>query len=486
MTSHAGNMNIDDTTTASMSNAQSSLNHRWSKLMTWLRIHGMKTGADDLLVECKETPTAGNGLFARTSCPPSSLLFGVPPQVLMNIRTLKSLHPTSGSTPLTAIQMISLHLYINRPRGSEDSPDPRYGPYISTLPREFDSHPLTWLVRSKSDMESGDVPLLSYLPPSVRASLIKLHDRFCQDWAAVRAYLTANSYICSKYDAYLDDVNDSTSNYIWAWLNVNTRCIFYRLKSSKEDPDNLTLCPILDFANHTSIGSHMTLVPSEADIWDTAPVKSIGKGFRFLSPADASLQEGEEVFLTYGGHPNRTLFVEYGFVNKSLGEAEIVDGEVDVQDVVESLILDHKSGAFVKSVLEDEGYWGDWTLYCSAESAQPSWRAITALRLHHLVVSNNTIHDNAIQPWRDVIAGKQEMISDGNEIAWKQSLIAICDTLIARAQASLHSLKSDGAEEHSSSNGWLPWMRENIRTLWREELLVAVVVKQRALRGDDF
>ncbi|KAG1756803.1 uncharacterized protein EDB91DRAFT_1233525 [Suillus paluster] len=434
-------------------------------------------------IDAESRISAGNGLFVRTSCPPSSLLFVVPPQALMNIKTLKSLHPTSGPTPLTATQMISLHLCINRPHGSEDSPDPHYGPYISTLPREFDSHPLTWLVRSKSGIESGGVPLLGYLPPSVRASLVKLHDRFCQDWAAVRAYLTANSYVSSNYDAHLDDVDGSTRNYAWAWLNVNTRCIYYRLKPSKEDPDNLTLCPILDFANHTPNGLHMTPVPSEADIWDTAPVKPIGKGFRFVSPADESVQEGEEIFLTYGAHPNRTLFIEYGFVNKSSAEPDVTDGEVDVQDVVESLILDQKSGAFVKSVLEDEGYWGDWTLYCSAESAQPSWRLITALRLHHLVVNNN-IHDNAIQPWRDVIAGKQETISVGNEIAWKQSLITICDTLITRAQTSLRYLKSDDAEMYS--DGWLPWMRENIRTLWREELLVATVVKQCILRGDDF
>ncbi|KAG1789836.1 uncharacterized protein HD556DRAFT_758690 [Suillus plorans] len=483
---HSGN-NVNFSMMASISNSQSSLNYRWPKLLAWLRTRGMKTGTGDLLVECKETPTAGNGLFARTLCTPSSLLFAMPPQALMNIRTLKSLHPTSGPTPLTATQMISLHLYINRPHGSEDSLDPHYGPYISTLPREFDSHPLTWIVRSKRGLESGGVPLLKYLPPSVHASLVKLHDRFCQDWDAIRAYLTANSYISSKYDAYLDNNDVSTSNYAWAWLNVNTRCIYYRLKASKEDPDNLTLCPILDFANHTPNRLHsMTPAPSEADIWDSAPVKQIG--FRFLSPADASVQEGEEIFLAYGAHPNRTLFVEYGFVNESLGNVEITDGEVDVQDVVDSLILDHKSGVFVKSVLEDEGYWGDWTLYCSAESAQPSWRLITALRLHCLFVSNNTIHHNAIQSWRDVIAGKREMISDGNELAWKESLITICDTIITKAQAGLDSLENDGAEEygHSGSDRWLPWMCENIRTLWREELLIAAAVKERTLRGDDF
>jgi hypothetical protein len=42
---------------ASTSSAQSLLNYRWSKLLAWLKTQGMKTGADDLLVECKETPS---------------------------------------------------------------------------------------------------------------------------------------------------------------------------------------------------------------------------------------------------------------------------------------------------------------------------------------------------------------------------------------------------------------------------------------------
>lgn len=80
------------------------------------------------------------------------------------------------------------------------------------------------------------------------------------------------------------------------------------------------------------------------------------------------------------------------------------------------------------------------------------------------------------------------MISDGNELAWKESLITICDTIITKAQAGLDSLENDGAEEYGHGGGdrWLPWMCENIRTLWREELLIATAVKERTLRGDDF
>ena len=111
---------------------------------------------------------------------------------------------------------------------------------------------------------------------------------------------------------------------------------------------------------------------------------------------------------------------------------------------------------------------------------------MTALRLHHLVTSNNTIDDDTVQRWCNVIDGREEIICDGNEMAWRQSLVTVCDALIIRAQASLHDLEKEGLVEHSGNEAWLPWMRENIGILWREELLVAEAVKQCTLRGDDF
>jgi hypothetical protein len=58
---------------------------------------------------------------------------------------------------------------------------------------------------------------------------------------------------------------------MWAWLNgrliyrrsqllkpslyaVNTRCLYHDLKFS-DLSDNITMCPLLDFANHTSADS---------------------------------------------------------------------------------------------------------------------------------------------------------------------------------------------------------------------------------------
>lgn len=63
--------------------------------------------------------------------------------------------------------------------------------------------------------------------------------------------------------------------------------------------------------------------------------------------------------LRYGGHANRVLFVEYGFVNAPIGDGE-GEGEVDVQDLVEDVFREGDVGVakLMKGVLEDEGYWG--------------------------------------------------------------------------------------------------------------------------------
>lgn len=114
----------------------------------------------------------------------------------MNKMTLKRLYPPNirVDKTLTAVQLISMHLYIWRPRADEDSADPFFGPYISILPRDFGSHPLTWLVLSKLN-KADDLlfseSLLDSLPPSVLAALHRLHTRFWDDWCHVRAFLVS-------------------------------------------------------------------------------------------------------------------------------------------------------------------------------------------------------------------------------------------------------------------------------------------------------
>ncbi|KIL00416.1 hypothetical protein PAXRUDRAFT_821707 [Paxillus rubicundulus Ve08.2h10] len=287
----------------------------------------------------------------------------------------------------------------------------------------------------------------------------------------------------SRPSSYLE-TPDATMDFLWAWLNVNTRCIYYRLMPLKMDPDNLTMCPVLDFANHTPYRAQMTPVPSKADVWNSAPVKSIGDGLKFISAETAMIHEGDEIHLTYGPHSNKTLFVEYGFVNACHEQGSHLSGEVDVEDMVEELVFQGLPlGEIVKEVLVTESYWGNWTLHCTSDSAQPSWRLITALRLHHLVVEVGSTKDDDIQAWRDVVAGKRERISNDNERAWRETVVRMCDILISRAE---HYFASGSTEDAMRDNTWIQCMQENVQALWREELFVARAVKQSILRGDEY
>ena len=110
----------------------------------------------------------------------------------MNKMTLKPHYPPVVKASVTAVQLISMHLFIWRPKADEDSADPFFGPYISILPRDFGSHPLTWLVLSKlNKVDDLRISLLNYLPPSVLAALHRLYTRFWDDWCKVRTFLVS-------------------------------------------------------------------------------------------------------------------------------------------------------------------------------------------------------------------------------------------------------------------------------------------------------
>ena len=179
----------------------------------------------------EHSPGAGYGLVARKSeILPQTPLFTIPANAMLNIATLSPHYPRSRS--LTATQLISLHLLLYRPSGSEDSPDPLFGPYISLLPRDFDYHPLTWLCHKEVDHPG--YRLLSRLPPSVMHSLLAVADRLQADWNAVCQYLVC-TYLSEdatmlKTAAFQRNnpsilamagrtLPNTVLEYSWAWLN---------------------------------------------------------------------------------------------------------------------------------------------------------------------------------------------------------------------------------------------------------------------------
>ncbi|KAI0928740.1 hypothetical protein AcW1_005897 [Taiwanofungus camphoratus] len=420
---------------------------------------------------------------------------------LLPDHTLASVYPPQyyrWSRALTAVQQISLHLLLHRPQQHGESLDPVYGPYISTLPQGFASHPLTWAVKRQLNEDNLGVHLLGDLPPSAFSTLESLRARFWEDWKVICSYLIEEPTIIAKStrsDLTIARIQAADSalmmDYVWAWLNVNTRCIYYPVRQLASDKDNMTLCPILDFANHDEKCSQLMPV-LDPKVRAPGSRKSCGD-YSFVSCADKSIERDQELFLRYGGHPNRTLFVEYGFVNRSAPEAFTSGeerGEIDVQDVIEQLFSESSLGLLIKETLENEGYWGDWTLHSSPPPAYPSYRLISALRLYHAIEhspsNTSCIPDKALQAWRDVINGRINSISSENEIGWRKSLISVCEQITRRAEESICSDTLRSSETNHDKPGWHQWSKESIRTLWREESEVARAVARSIRAGEEF
>lgn len=129
--------------------------------------------------------------FSQASMEP---ILSIPAESLLNSRTLRPIYPSiplegfantnSPSLVINGTQLLSIHLALNRPVGEDSSSrDPRFGPYIDTCPRDFDSHPLTWLVRQREGTAlSYEEELLRWLPPSSYNGLNEVAKRFWDDW----------------------------------------------------------------------------------------------------------------------------------------------------------------------------------------------------------------------------------------------------------------------------------------------------------------
>jgi hypothetical protein len=115
---------------------------------------------------------------------------------MVNLKTLSPFYPPIGSSALTATQMVSLHLSLHRPRDDGVSHDPTFGPYISTMPHDFESHPINWAVRDYLGLaNAAEKTSLASLPPAISSALRQQVQKFMADWKAVCKYLVGGTVL---------------------------------------------------------------------------------------------------------------------------------------------------------------------------------------------------------------------------------------------------------------------------------------------------
>ncbi|KAK5652776.1 hypothetical protein OQA88_9632 [Cercophora sp. LCS_1] len=84
-----------------------------------------------------------------------------------------------------------------------------------------------------------------------------------------------------------------------SWFVVSTRTFYYITPETEKYPpeDRIALVPVADMLNHAESGCEVLITTD---------------GFTITS--DRAYRPGQEVKISYGGHPNDFLLAEYGFV----------------------------------------------------------------------------------------------------------------------------------------------------------------------------
>ncbi|KAF7591908.1 hypothetical protein BBP40_000879 [Aspergillus hancockii] len=117
------------------------------------------------------------------------------------------------------------------------------------------------------------------------------------------------------------DTNWETFSY--HWLIVNTRS-FHFLMPGQEPPedrnDAMALLPFADYFNHSDIACNVKF-----------------DGEKYVFRATKHYDEGEEVYMSYGHHPNDFLFAEYGFYLDENGSETLYLDDIIFKDLPLSL-----------------------------------------------------------------------------------------------------------------------------------------------------
>lgn len=306
----------------------------------------------------KHTEGSGRGLYAADSIGSNERLVRIPPLFLLNFTTVLA-HITKHNDKITlteppynniyvpqpvydsvgrfyaelslqmllellSFQLISFFLVLERSRGANSY----WKPFIDMLPdiSELGLAPIVWKIHNVANCDL----LWRMLPRSARKHADSVVARFEKDYLVVTQKIPNSSTLICRED------------FLWAWMCINSRCLYMEMPQSKDANDNFTMAPYVDFLNHLND--------------DQCGIKIDTLGFHVVT--SCNYLPGEELYFSYGPHSNEFLFCEYGF---SLRENKW--NYIDISDFIVPLLRP----AHV-DFLKKTGYYGEYTVNSSGMS----------------------------------------------------------------------------------------------------------------------
>lgn len=373
------------------------------------------------------TKDAGFSLKTRNSINKGSLYLRIPHSCLLHCRSLYITERYSNTllNKLNATQILSIHL--SKLKLSDGQFSQFEQKYLDSLPKDLNFHPLYW-----------DAVSLESLPNYSQKLINDVKKRYLHDYE-----LFENNFEESGASEYLR--REYQSVFLWSWLIVNTRCLWYPVKDVPKE-SQLALCPYLDLLNHNSPS------PNTENLFNSLPKPQIPRegGYELINQSDQIVEKDSEVFFMYGPHSDSSLLAEYGFC---LGREKNAFTECNISELVISMITTD----WRKEELESNGLWDDYTLHLYPSPAYPSQRTLSALRLICL-------EENQLEEWRKTVRYEQESVSEENEVRMREELVKLCKIVSKRSSEAIKK----------SAN-------ETIRIMWEAELETANQVKRSTL-----
>lgn len=306
----------------------------------------------------KHSEKSGRGLYAAQSIESSECLVRIPPLLLINVTTvaahitrhnsdihlsephymniyvpppisdvvgkLYSQMSLSTLLELLSFQLLAMFLVLERSRGSLSF----WKPFIDMQPEigELGLAPIVWKVLGVAHCDA----LWRMLPRPARKHAEAVVARFEKDYMVVQQKVPLVAAYISRND------------FLWAWMCVNSRCLYMEIPQAKDASDNFTLAPYVDFLNHLNN--------------DECGIKIDSLGFQVIT--SSKYRPGQELYFSYGPHSNEFLLCEYGFTlpkNKW--------NYIDISDFIIPLFR-----PLHVEYLKSCGYYGEYTVNKSGMS----------------------------------------------------------------------------------------------------------------------
>lgn len=301
-------------------------------------------------IHVKDVKDSGRGIYAEAPISARENLVRIPRSFLLNFTTavahITKFNPTVSltesyyhqvhvpTTPgdsvtelysrwdlqallgLSLFQLLGMFLVLERKRGISSF----WKPFIDMLPaiEELSLAPIVWKVLQVPECDA----LWRMLSRSARKHSEAVLARFEKDFVVVSALVPPG---------FID-----RASFLWAWMCINSRCLYMEIPQAKDAADNFTMAPYVDFLNHLNE--------------DQCGIKIDSHGFHVLT--SCSYEPGDELFFSYGPHSNEFLLCEYGF---TLPENKW--NFIDITDYIQPLFRPEHV-AFLK----EAGYYGDYTV----------------------------------------------------------------------------------------------------------------------------